>query len=411
MRRSLMAVLVILGVGISSPARAELKVSVLDLEAGPGAAKVARRITSTLRRQVANTSGMSLAGTKTLAEIKLIFGCVERPRRTYHRCLAKVGKSMKANRIIVGKVRSRGGGYKVVMTLLDVRRPLRPNTVSERISRAAIGATALAGHTRTWFNRLFGLDREGTLAVTCNREGVSVTLNQQPVGTCGLAGSLIKAKPGTHSVGFSKDGFHTTTRVVTVRAGRTSRLTIELTKTSRRVIDRVPPGGGGPGVTPPKGGKKKDPRMAYKVLFYTTLSVGAAMLVSSIFTGLQVKKYEQDKIDQIDRLNDLHLSNPVDYPTFPGEENACKENANSTALVDICNNGTTMATVTNVLIGIGAALVASSGVFLYYAYFKKSKTERAEADHPAFKDPTQARIMVTPQIWVNGGGVSATLRF
>ncbi|MFH2008160.1 MAG: PEGA domain-containing protein [bacterium] len=406
MRRSLMVGLVILGVGISSPARAELKVSVLDLEAGPGAAKVAQRITSTLRRQVANTTGMSLASTKTLAEIKLIFGCVERPRRAYHRCLAKVGISMMANRVIVGKVRVVGGAYKVVLTLLDVQRPLRPNTVSERISLHSVTEAALAGHTRTWFNRLFGLDREGTLAVTCNREGVAVTVGERPAGTCGMAGSRITAKPGTHRVVFSKNGFQTTTRMVTIAAGRTSRLTIEMTKTDRPVVDRIPPRrDGGEGVTPPKGEKKKDPRLTYKVLFYTTLSVGAALLVSSIFTGLQVKKYEQDKLDQIDRL---HAENP---PRYPDEENACKGNANSPELVDICNKGTNMAVITNVLIGLGAALVGTSAVFLYYAYIKKSSAERANADNPAFQDPTRAKVMVTPQIWVNGGGVSATLRF
>ena len=67
MRRSLIAALVILGLGVSTPARANTKVAVLDLEAGKGAGKVASRITGQLRRLVGNTANLSIVAGKSLA--------------------------------------------------------------------------------------------------------------------------------------------------------------------------------------------------------------------------------------------------------------------------------------------------------------------------------------------------------
>lgn len=404
MKRSLMVMVVIVGLGIATSAGADTRVAVLDLDAGPGAGVAAGRISKALRRQVSNTPGLAIAAGKTLAEIKLIFGCTERPRRAYHRCLAKAGTSMKADKIIVGKVRKVSTGYKVVLTLVDVARPLRPQTVSGRISRSGAKGSVLRIHARTWIRRLFGKGQSGALAVTCSTDGVQVTVGGNVLGTCSTSSTKITLSPGTHKVIFTKDGFRTASRMVSISMGRTSRLSVDLVKL--KIDSRLPPDGanGGTDVTPPTGAKKKDDRLLWKVLFYSTLSAGVALLAGSIISGLKVRAFEHDKEIRIRELQAIG--------TLPGVADACKVNRGDGELVTICNKGTQMASITNALIGVGAALLAGSGVFLYLAYIAKSTSaEKPTSLGPTFGGPGKSRIMVTPQIWVRGGGLSATLRF
>lgn len=405
MRRSLMVMAIVAGLGLATSARAETRVAVLDLEAGPGAGMAAVRITMALRRQVANTSGLAIAAGKTLAEIKLIFGCTERPSRAYHRCLAKAGTSMKADKIIVGKVRHVATGYKVVLTLVDVSRPLRPQTVSGRIRRAGSKGSALRGHARTWINRLFNKGRSGSMAVTCSTGGVSVSVGGNVLGTCSTSRTKITLSPGTHKVTFTKDGFQTASRVVSISVGRISRLKVELVK--RRIETRLPPGGdnGGAGVTPPVKTKKKDSRLVWKVLFYSTLAAGVAVAMGAIYTGLQVWGYREDK-----EVRNAQLGDEGTWPSNP--KDVCEGSGTDPKLQTICNNGIKFARITNALWGVSGALLVGSAVFFYYAYIAKpSKQERATAVSPSFAGPGKSRVMVTPQIFVRGGGLSATLRF
>jgi PEGA domain len=406
MKRSLMVMAVMTGLMMATPVQAQTRVAVLDLEAGPGAGVAARRISKAIRRQVANTSGLAIAAGKTLAEIKLIFGCTERPSRAYHRCLAKAGTSMKANKIIVGKVRHTASGYKVVITLVDVARPLRPQTVSGQIRRSGSKGSALRRHTRVWVARLFGRAHAGSLAITCSTDGVKVSVGGNVLGTCSTSRTKITLSPGTHKVIFTKDGFKTASHMVSISLGRTSRLNVDLAK--RIVHRRLPPDDGTtPGVKPPAvDDNKKDNRLAWKVLFYSTLSAGVALLAGSIITGLKVSSLEDDKIV---RIREIQLDPLIENP---GVADACKDNSNDPELIDICNKGVTMARTTNILIGVGAALLASSGLFLYFAYIAKgSSKEKATSLNPTFDGPGKTRIMVTPQIYVRGGGLSATLRF
>ncbi len=408
MRRLLAMAAMLSVLGIPGVARAGVKVTVFDLEAGAGAAKVAAKVTRALRRQVSNQSRFEIVAGKSLAEIKLVFGCVERPMRAFHRCLAKVGRSLKARKIIIGKVRHQGGAYKVVLTVIDVHRPLRPRTVSERIPDSQTTATGVKMAVGQLFGRLFPSAAPGAISLLCNVDGVSVTLNGQPSGECSMVGRKLPARAGTYKLVFSKEGYESSTRVVTVSGGQTSSLNITLEKTGGGGQPGTGPGEGpgtgpgeGSGTTPGTTPSKSDPTMKWKILFYSTISAGAALLVASIFTGLKVKSLESDKEDVIRRSWD----GPQDT-WITDQDNACTHNKGNQELVDICNKGTKMATVTNALIGVGAVLVAGSGYFLYKAYFAKDKKERATA-----LSAPQPTWVVAPSVTEKGGGVTATFRF
>ena len=108
MRRLVLTALVLGGLSLPGVARGQVKVAVFDLESTAGAQDLATRVTAGLRRQVSNHAGHSLAPGKSLAEIKLVFGCTETPVAAYHQCLAKVGLSLKTDRLIFGRVRKHG---------------------------------------------------------------------------------------------------------------------------------------------------------------------------------------------------------------------------------------------------------------------------------------------------------------
>jgi TolB-like protein len=407
MMRRLVTAAILTGLLLPGIGRAAQKVSVFDLEASQGAEAVAKQVTKSLRRQVANQSGLRIVAGKSLAEIKLVFGCPDRPLRKFHRCLARVGRSLKADQVIVGRVRRQGGAYKVVLTLLDVDRPLRPKTVSEQLPAAKASGSALESQVANWFGRLFPSSAPGFITVLCNVDGIAVSVDGKPRGECSMVERKLRAKAGTHTLRFSKAGFETTERVVTVRGGETSSLNVTLPKVGGAPPDDRRQPGVGPGTpptTPPKDDTKSDPRLKWKVLFYSTAGAGAALLVASIFTGLKVKSLEDDKIDAI--KDSWDGPNPV---TTDG--NACKNNAGNEELVDICNQGSDMATATNALIGVGAALIAGSGYFLYRAYFGEDE-ERATRDAAVTPTrPAGPTWVVTPTFSEQGGGVSATFRF
>lgn len=390
---------------VPTVAHAQVKISVFDLQGASGAAKAASRITHALRRQVGSKSSLAIVPGKSLAEVKLVFGCPDRPISAFHKCIAKVGRSLKADRILLGRVRYRRGTYKVVLTLLTVNRPLRPKMVSARIPAAETRGTALSRHAALWLASLLGVQvPQGRLSMLCSVDGVDVSVDGDSAGTCGQVERTIQVKPGVHEVSFSKEGFEVANRSVTVSSGQTSRLNVTLRAKAGGAVGprrRV----GGSGVTPPGGEGKKDGRMLWKALFYTTVSVGAALLVGSIITGVKVKSLESDKRAIIRASWD----GPTDG-WITDEKDACAHNKGNPEMVSVCNDGVKYANITNALIGVGAALVAGSGYFLYRAYFSKdSSSERPSALRPT--TPRPARLIVAPQIYERGGGVSAVLRF
>jgi hypothetical protein len=65
-----------------------------------------------------------------------------------------------------------------------------------------------------------------------------------------------------------------------------------------------------------------------------------------------------------------------------------------------------MSNLTNLFIGLGVGLVATSAVFLYFAYFAKKK-KRKKSGSALIIPP----LRVHPLVWKGGGGVNASLRF
>jgi hypothetical protein len=411
MKRLMLAALVGLYGLLPSPARATGRTVVLDLEASPGADRLATAITDQLRRQVAATPGVQSVPGKSLAEIRLIYGGAATPGRTFHGWGAKAAAGLKADQVLIGKVSPAGGGeFKVVLTLIEVAHPLRPKTLSERLSVVKTSGDALSQQVSRWSDQLLGRLTQGYLEVRCSVEGATVALDGQDAGTCSTRLRRLTVASGRHELEFRKAGHHAIRRVVQVAVNQTHREQVELpvVETDRRpVVDpdrRVVEPERRPipddAVTPPKQDdteRKPDKRIGWKAAFYSTLAVGVGVLVGSLVTGLKVKSLEKDKEDAI-RASQQHGS-PL--PEVTDVDNACHNNNGNREVWGICQRGLKMARYTNILLGVGAGLVAVSMVFMWKAYLAKSKREK----------PRETTIRLTPELWGKGAGVSAAFEF
>jgi len=400
----MLAILVTASLAIPGAARAKEKILFFDLEAPAASKKVAQRINASLRSWVASSDKLSGMYGKSLAETRQLYCKSAQLKKSLHSCLARVGKRMRADRLVIGSVLPDGADYRVVLTIIDTRSPRTPRTITERLVAASAQGPALEAWIRKWFNRLFKA-AHGYLVVSCSVDGVTIKVGDRPAGKCGTGVTRVKAKAGTHMVAFGREGYFTFKQQVTVRGGETTRLKVALRPVSaqRRVAARLPPRDAKPAGVTPSPPRRRDGRKTWKALFFTTLSTGAVFLVASIFTWSKMQSLEGDKEDIVRRL-------AISHPGMLDSDDVCVDNQYSVELVDVCNKGHQMSQITNAFIGVGVGLVATSAVFLYFAYFAKAKV-KAKARERAARTRSRPSFNVIPHLWERGGGVSATLRF
>lgn len=383
-------------------AGAKGKILFFDLEAPKATRRVAKRINASLRTWVSSAEGLSSTHGESLAESRQLHCTTPTLKRSFHACLARIGSSQGADQLVIGSVLPSGKDYRVVLTIVDTRRPKKTKTTTETLSASSAQGTALESWIRKWFKRLFAVG-PGFLIVSCNLDSVFVRVNKKRAGYCGKGVSRLKLSGGKHRVSFARAGYVRLVHWVEIRRGETLRLKVALRLSGPLKTRGVPrPATPKAGVTPaPPKRQRPAGRTAWRVLFFSTLGTGAALMVASIFTALKVRSYEDQKLDII---NDALNNPPPGGFDFTGD--ACANNNGVAELVDVCNKGHQMSMVTNVLLGVGTSLVLTSAVFLYFAYFAKAKrpTEAASV-------PSTPSITVTPQVWRSGGGLLTTLRF
>jgi hypothetical protein len=403
MKRMVVAILIAAILTGSDEARAAEKILFFDFESTATASEVANRINASLRSWVASSDGLSSIYGKSLAETRQAHCKSALLQRSFHTCLAQLGVTFRADRLILGSVLPDGSDYRVVLTIIDTRTPQVPFTVTERLVAASTQGPALETWIRKLFSRLFGSDL-GYLIVTCNVDGVEVEIDGQSVGQCNTGITRLRTFAGNQKATFRRAGYLTTQQWVTVRGGETTRLNLALrpAPTPRLPTAAPPPTGTTPaGVMPPAKTHRHGRRLAWKALFFTTLGTGAAFLVASIVTGLKAQSLRHDISDFVT----ASYSGPAN--TWLDEEPVCVHNQGNLALVNVCNKEHRMSHTTYALVGVGAGLVVTSAVFLYYAYVAKPKShERA-----AGRSSTVPSFTWVPQVWEKGGGFSAHLRF
>jgi hypothetical protein len=382
---ALLAVAVLLG--STASAQAKPKVAVLGLEVSDDGgsidaqiAQFATELTTALRQRAKDKdSPFQLApnSNKDLLEMKLLSGCANEARG----CMADIGKELKADRLIYGKIERRKDGYHVTLKLLNVSSKKMERNTSDTIS--INDSTNVDTWSRRLYNRLGGLPDQGTLMVKANVDRGTVYVNGESKGELSDGSTQILGLPeGKHEVRVESEGNSTFTTSVTIRAGQTADLTVNLAP-----IDTV-------------GARKADkgpsrPGGTARILFWTTAVTTAGGAAGFTLFGLQMRDQENAKSDAIlayQQASGMQLS----------EANACTDaegKAGAEAVVDACDKGKSAALVANVSLGVGIASALAAGYFYYKGYVvpgKSKDVETAGRDRKTSKPVVEVSPVVSP---------------
>ncbi len=356
-------------------------VAVLGLEAQAGADPVASSLTYALRQRAAGSRGLAMVPGKDLIEVKLVFNCVD---ETAH-CMSQAGKSLGADKMLYGSVRKLAPGYAVSLKWFDVASGRIDKQVSESFLDNQASPAVLTGMARTWFGALSGVATLGTLRLVVADSGAEVSVDGKVVAQSrGQPITVPDLPPGDHTVRVQKNGFHKLTTKVQVRSGDPT--TLELRLEAEPVSGPSPePEGDGSG---------------WRTGFYVTAAGSVVTLAATIGLGLKVKSLEDQKRDQI--RQSLLDANPTNDITATGD--ACTQaKARNSTVAKTCDDGAQFATLTNVTLGVGIVLAATSA-YLFYKGFLSDEGKMTDR---------RSRIRLVPELDPVGrrGGLSAAIRF
>jgi hypothetical protein len=343
-------------------------------------AQFATELTTALRQRAKDKgSPFQLApnSNKDLLEMKLLSGCANEARG----CMADIGKELKADRLIYGKIERRKDGYHVTLKLLDVSSKKMERSTSDVI--AVNESTDVDTWSRRLYNRLGGLPDQGTLVVKANVDRGTVYVNGESKGELSGGSAQILGLPeGKHEVRVESEGNSAFTTNVTIQAGQTADLSVNLAP-----LDTVGPGKTDKGPERPGG--------TARVLFWTTTIMAAGGAAGVTVFGLQKRGFEADKEEAI-----LAYQQNSGMQLNAGDACADAEGkAGAEAVVAICNDGKKAALYANVSLGVGIASALAAGYFYYKGYMAPGKSKNVETagrNRKSSKPVVQVSPVVSP---------------
>lgn len=200
-------------------------------------AQIAKDLTEGLRgRAKAGTGPFQLApgSDKELADLKLLNSCDEGAG-----CMAAIGNQLGADFLMYGRVEKSKGAYQVTMKLLDVRNKKVEKSSSDVIpmSQASNGAE-LQGWAKKIYGKLTGETSTGTVAVKLhNADHGTILINGEEKGNItNGAGQVAGLNEGKYKLAVESEGFHRWEQDVTVTAGTTTSVGVDLEKSSGDVV-------------------------------------------------------------------------------------------------------------------------------------------------------------------------------
>ncbi|MBV8762155.1 MAG: PEGA domain-containing protein, partial [Deltaproteobacteria bacterium] len=249
-----------------STALAKDKIAVLGLEViDPNGtptvqdAQIAKDLTEGLRgRAKAGTGPFQLApgSDKELADLKLLNSCDEGAG-----CMASIGNQLGADVLMYGRIEKSKGAYQVTMKLLDVRNKKVEKSSSDVIPMSqATNAAELQGWAKKIYGKLTGETSTGLVAVKLhNADHGTILINGEEKGNItNGAGQVAGLNEGKYKLAVESEGFHRWEQDVTVTAGQTTTVGVDLEKSGGGGDVVVGTGSGegsaGPGPGPGHGG-------------------------------------------------------------------------------------------------------------------------------------------------------------
>ncbi len=224
---SIAAMLALFAPGETAQA-ADSTMAILGIEATEGAPEsVAVALTDALRQRASAERGLRLVAGRELLAIKIMFSCPDEAPT----CMADAAKGLGAAKLIFGNVKgSAGNGYVVTLKLLDAGRRQIDNYVAEPISAGLATPGSIRGPVQKWFATLMGQSALGSIRVRGDVPGTAIALDGQPIGVISSSEDLLHSNvpAGRREIVASKPGYAPVRREVTVTAGSTTDVSIQM---------------------------------------------------------------------------------------------------------------------------------------------------------------------------------------
>lgn len=397
--RSLAVCSLALGIWLAQEQRseAETRAAVLGVEAVDAPTDLASRISDALKARVTSAPGFKLVPGRSLEEIKLVFGCLDETPG----CMARVGRTLQASKILWGSVRRVRSGYTVTVKMLDVATTSMERSLSADVEPLELSAANINGAIER-LTRSFLPSRRGGLQVSVNVEGAAVLVDGRAAGTVGAGGlGVPDLALGTHDVQVKKEGYQTWRREVSVEGGQTTAVLVELL-----------PAHGVPLVTKsePSPPPPSSSRTGWKAAFWASaaLTVGFAGGIAGL--GVTVLSKQDDKNNEITAYRDRH---PGENAFDKSVEDVCAKaqgNPDATGIIDACDSGRRYALLTNVAVALTATAALVAG-FSYYKAYLAPDTSTETDEKPGPRDANETSWIVAPTIGPSGGGLGFNLSF
>ena len=395
----LAALLVAYALCLSTPVRAQPvmeTIAVLGLESRDQGtaesqattASLARALTESLRQEAAqhgNRYEVAAGSQRDLSELKLLSSCFDERKD----CMLQIGRDLGAQHLVYGRVEKQRSGYTVALRHLDVSRGVLVKQVKDQVSFEDASEQHVRQLAPGMFRELLAIPSDTVLQVAANVGVGTVLVDGQVAGELSGGQARLVLAPGRHTVTVRSDGYRSWEGTVQLAEGQTEKLEVGL----------VP--GAAIALTPPAETVDR-PGGAYRVMTWTSAALTAGGVVAFTVTGLKVRSLEEDKAEAI--------AAAMGDATIPGGgifgPDACAdaESKDHEPVVDICKDGKTYATLTNVFIGVTAGLAVATGVFAYKGYVSPGD---GGGEHVA-RTP---RFRLLPQVTASGFGVGASLTF
>ncbi len=393
-------ILVTLGLGASSavakPMIAVLGLEVIDQSGTPTAqdTQVAKELTDGLRaRAKAGTGQYQLApgSDKELIDQKLLNNCDdEKPS-----CMAAIGGQLNADVLMFGRIQKEGKAYPVTLKVLDVGKKAMQKSSSDVIPLGEAQGAPLQGWAKKIYAKLTGEQSSGIIVVKLqNAERGTILIDGQEKGNITAGTGQVAGLPeGKYKLTVESDGFRRFDRDVTVTAGQTSTVPVELEGGSGPSFGPGEGPGSGP-EHPPGGGGGTG---VWKGVFVGSLVVAAG--------GGGWWAYNYGKIQDVKDEECAHGANKC-TPTVSDPYTSM----NDPRLLDADKRGNAAKTQTwvgGVVMGVGIGVAA---IALYKGFIAGGKTSTESQQQTARgKRVRRERFIVTPVIAPDGSSAGVRL--
>jgi len=396
------------------------KVAVLGLEViddGSNGASVkkttdvAKLVTDQLREQAnskATTLRLAPNSDKDLLELKLLSDCSDENSQ----CMGQIGRELRANQMVYGKLERRRTGYWVGLTLFDVAQKRIVRKTELVIPFRAAQPGAVTPHAEKLFRTIVGMSAGATLSVrvTNSKEGTVYLDGRSRGSLVDGALSIVGVAEGSHTLRVLAKGFRPRQQQVQVRANENVSLDVVL-------FDDIL------ATTPENSHEdRSDGRTGAKIAFWSATAGTIAAGGLWTFSGLQVLSARDDRDAAVDSLSATVVEGGQRVPVYPeyvakkGElNNDDCDTADALAggggvdqdlvsmLQDACSKGKTHSLIATWIAPPATAILAATAIYFgYRAYIK---------DGPDEADDPEAKVSFEPYAGPNVVGAGMTVRF